>query len=228
MIARLQANINQMQKNPFLPLLEDNINQKPLQFHGRHFFVKTNQAMLWITRLAAVIITAIGITLAAAIATPAAIAGGVTIILFGSLLFLYSFGMPFLREKLHESFYLSEIRKKFHCNENFSNLQNVAYDRNHKQLHILLSTEQIAQEKGLLKGVDRKGLSFLISYKNIEENKKEINLFTLGKFNQIKTIEIDFEGQTIPLEKNPIPLSPFRNHFSYEVVNRLTGNRFPD
>ncbi|QLH36099.1 MAG: hypothetical protein HWD61_08175 [Parachlamydiaceae bacterium] len=80
---------------------------------GHHLFVTSNQKTLWITRLAAAVILALGVTLIAALTTAGAIAGGVVCILTATAIILYTIAMPHFREKFHEFSYLSEMKKNF-------------------------------------------------------------------------------------------------------------------
>lgn len=183
--------------------------------------------MLWITRLVAATITALGIALIAALATAGAIAGGISLIILGAGLLSYAVGMPILREKFHESWYLTEIRKKFQCAEDFTDLPKVEYlgfnkhGRMLEQVRILLKTEQLAGEKGVLRGMYKDKLSFLICFKKTAENERQINLVTLGRQKQRKEFVVEYDGQDIPMEKKPISISLFGNNCSEEIAKEI-------
>lgn len=187
--------------------------KKPETWKGRHLFVTSNAKTLFITRIAAAVIVALGIALIAFLGTGAAIAGGVLLTVAGLGLLAYSFIDPPQRKKFEEDCYIAQLKKDFFCAGDLHDLPQISWRKSNNEIQLTLSAEHLAHEKIALAGAKIQDKTpFVVKIIKID-NERRIDLFSFGKpYNRLNFV-VEGLDKKIALQKKEIVTTFGKAHF---------------
>lgn len=198
-------------------------------YEGRQVILQTNPWTLWLTKIASLIILAVGLTLVT-LSSQIALAFTISLIAVGVCLQLYTYIVPPIREKIHEEKVLSEIRNRWECKEDFSDLQPVEWkktlssdSKQKKKIEVLISSEYLDNNlKGLVSQINAKNDKpiFLITFNNKKPQTKIIRLYSFGKKQKKIEYVLKLDHHSIPIKKEIRNVPLFKNNFKQVIYSK--------
>lgn len=194
-------------------------NNAPVQWNGKKVYVSHHDRHIWFTRIACPILIALGFTLIAAVGTMGAIFGGVTLIGFAGLAWLFL-------EVLHaSSIYFVETQRRegeksfsriFGCRDDYKDLPEIEWEQDKKNVTIHLTQKEIDEHPraGIVKGfvpicANLENHPFIVNLYPKDENKLDPIVFVYDRKLKGKTFKFNFDGHVIPLKEDPKRASAF-------------------